>query len=119
MTTSQGTLDKRLKQLIKVVEQQDRHEKAAKKLEESSRRLKWQAVVRAYLWWREADKQQGYLDALYASKNIPNNSLSNRLNFNPLVRLIWDIHGERWAHVSSLAKTIAALHEEFIENPHC
>ncbi|WP_156309728.1 hypothetical protein [Novosphingobium sp. AAP93] len=117
MTKSQGTLDKRLKQLIKVVEQQDRHEKAAKKLEESSRRLKWQAVARAYLWWREADKQQGYLDALYASKNIPNNNLSNRLNFNPLVRLIWDIHGERWAHVSSLAQTIAALHEEYLENP--
>lgn len=118
MAKSQDSLNKQLKNLIKVVEKQDRHERASKKLEESSRALKWQSVARAYVWWRNADQQQGYLDTLYASKGIANNNLSNRINFNPLVRLIWDIHGERWAHVSSLAKTIAALHEEFIENPH-
>jgi hypothetical protein len=118
MAKSEGSLDKQLEKLIKVVEKQDRHERAARKLEESSRALKWQSVARAYVWWRNADQQQGYLDALYAAKGIANNNLSNRINFNPLVRLIWDIHGERWAHVSSLAKTIAALHEEFVENPH-
>lgn len=118
MAKSQGSLDKQLEKLIKVVEKQDRHERAARKLEESSRRLKWKAVAQAYIWWRNAEQQQGYLDALYASKGIANTVRGNGINFNPLVRLIWDIHGERWAHVSSLAKTIAALHEEFIENPH-
>lgn len=118
MTKSHEALDKQLRSLIKVVEKQDRHERAARKLEESSRALKWQAVARAYLWWRSAEKQQGYLDALYASKGIANTVRGNGINFNPLVRLIWDIHGERWAHVSSLAKSIAGLHVEFMDNPH-
>ena len=87
MAKSEGSLDKQLEKLIKVVEKQDRHERASKKLEESSRALKWQSVARAYVWWRNADQQQGYLDALYAAKGIANNNLSNRINFNPLVRL--------------------------------
>jgi len=37
MAKSQGSLDKQLEKLIKVVEKQDRHERAARKLEESSR----------------------------------------------------------------------------------
>ena len=112
------TLDAELRRIIKVVEKQDRHEQAAKKLESSSRALKWRAVAQAYLWWREASQQSAYLDTLYQQSDIPNNQLGNRTNFNPLVRLIWGIHGERWAHVSSLAKTIAALDDEYTANPH-
>ena len=108
MAKSEGSLDKQLEKLIKVVEQQDRHDKAARKLAEISRALKWQAVARAYLWWRNAEQQKGYLEALYTTKGIANTVRGNGINFNPLVRLIWDIHGERWAHVSSLAKTIAS-----------
>ena len=115
---SKSNLDNELKELLKVVEKQDKQQQAAKKAAASSRQLGWIAAARAYLWWRDANQQQGYLDALYASKNIPNNQLSNRTNFNPLVRLIWGIHGDKWQHVSTLAHAIAALDEEFTENTH-
>lgn len=118
MTAQNTKLDKRLEQLLKVVSKQDKQERAAAKLTESSRLLKWQAVVQAYLWWRAAQQVPGYLETVYQQHNIPNNDLTNRVNFNPLVRLVWNIHGDRWQHVSNTAQAITALHDEFTENPH-
>jgi hypothetical protein len=118
MTALNTKLDKRLEQLLKVVSKQGKQERAAAKLAESSRLLKWQAVVQAYLWWRAAQQTPGYLEAIYEQRGIANNELTNRVNFNPLVRLVWNIHGDRWQHVSNTAQAITALHDEVNEHPH-
>ena len=85
-------LDAELKKLVKAAAAQEKVEQAAYKLDEKSRMLAWRATARAYLWWREANQQPAYLEKLYADNNIANNKPSdNRINFNPLVRLIWEI----------------------------
>ena len=111
-------LDAELKKLVKAAAAQEKVEQAAYKLDEKSRMLAWRATARAYLWWREANQQPAYLEKLYADNNIANNKPSdNRINFNPLVRLIWEIPKIRAAYVSSLAQSISALDEEFTDNP--
>jgi hypothetical protein len=74
-----------------------------------------QAIVHAYLWWREADKQVGYLDATYKAAGIKTRKRSgNSPNFYPLVRLVWDIDITKQAGtVSNWARSLLALHEEF------
>jgi hypothetical protein len=78
-----------------------------------------QAIVDAYLWWREADKQTGYLDATYKAAGIKTRQRnSNSPNFYPLVRLIWNIDIAKQAGtVSNWARSMLALHDEFVNKP--
>jgi hypothetical protein len=78
-----------------------------------------QAIVDAYLWWRDADKQTGYLDATYKTAGIKTRKRKgNSPNFYPLVRLIWNIDITRQAGtVSNWAQSLLALHEEFTNKP--
>lgn len=78
-----------------------------------------QAFVDAYLWWREADKQAGYLDATYKAANITTRKRKgNSPNFYPLVRLVWNIDASKQAStISNWARSLQALHEEFIAKP--
>lgn len=78
-----------------------------------------QAIVDAYLWWREADTQAGYLDATYKAAGIKTRKRSsNSPNFYPLVRLVWDIDIKKQAGtVSNWAQSLLALHEEFTNKP--
>jgi hypothetical protein len=77
------------------------------------------AIVEAYLWWREADMQAGYLDATYkAAKITTRKRSSNSPNFYPLVRLVWNIDITKQAGtVSNWARSLLALHEEFTSKP--
>lgn len=74
-----------------------------------------QAFVDAYLWWREADTQAGYLDATYKAAGIKTRKRSsNSPNFYPLVRLVWNIDASTQAStISNWARSLLALHEEF------
>src|SRR6056297_1109115 len=76
-----------------------------------------QAIVDAYLWWREAEAQKGYLEATYKAAGITTRKRgSNQPNFYPLVRLVWSIDIKKQAGtVSNWARSILALHEEFTE----
>ena len=47
-------------------------------------------IVKAYLWWRDASKQIGYLEDIYDERCYPNNKLSPAINFTPLLRLSTD-----------------------------
>lgn len=78
-----------------------------------------QAVVDAYLWWREADKQAGYLDATYKAAGIKTRKRnSNSPNFYPLVRLVWNLDISKQAGtVSNWARSLLALHDEFTNKP--
>lgn len=77
-----------------------------------------QAIVDAYLWWREAEQQTGYLDSAYKAASIKTRKRGNRPNFYPLVRLIWNIDISKQAGtVSNWARSMLALHEEFTNKP--
>jgi hypothetical protein len=78
-----------------------------------------QAIVDAYLWWREADKQTGYLNETYKAAGIKTRRRnSNSPNFYPLVRLVWNIDISKQAGtVSNWARSILALHDEFVAKP--
>lgn len=78
-----------------------------------------QAIVDAYLWWREADAQKGYLEDTYKAAGIATRKRSsNSPNFYPLVRLVWGIDIKKQAGtVSNWARSMLALHEEFRDNP--
>lgn len=86
---------------------------------QSSRDQLHQAIVDAYLWWREADKFNGYVEATYRSVGIETRKhSSNSPNFYPLVRLIWNIDISKQAGtVSNWARSLLALHEEFTNKP--
>lgn len=83
----------------------------------SSRTLLHQAIVDAYLWWREADQQTGYLNATYKTAGIKTRKrASNSPNFYPLVRLIWNIDISKQAGtVSNWARSLQKLHEEYTD----
>jgi hypothetical protein len=73
------------------------------------------------LWWREADQESGYLEGLYKQREIGfRASESNLPNFNPLIRLIWNMEelgtSER-VTVSQWNKALQKVHEHFVENP--
>lgn len=74
-----------------------------------------QAFVDTYLWWREADRQAGYLDAKYAAAGITTRKRkANSPNFYPLVRLVWNIDPTKQAStISNWAKSLLALHDEY------
>lgn len=78
-----------------------------------------QAIVDAYLWWREADTQVGYLNATYSTAGIKTRRRKgNSPNFYPLVRLIWNIDINKQAGtVSNWSRSLLALHEEFTNKP--
>jgi hypothetical protein len=85
----------------------------------SSRDQLHQAVVDAYLWWREAEGQKGYLDGAYKAASIKTRKRGNSPNFYPLVRLIWNIDiTKQAATVSNWARSLTALHDEFTSKPH-
>ena len=76
-----------------------------------------QAIVDAYLWWREAEQEQGYLDSAYNAASIKKRKRGNSPNFYPLVRLIWNIDISKQAGtVSNWARSMLAVHEEYVGN---
>ena len=85
----------------------------------SSRDQLHQAIVDAYLWWRDAEDQKGYLDGAYKAASIKTRKRGNSPNFYPLVRLIWNIDiTKQAATVSNWARSLTALHDEFTSKPH-
>lgn len=86
---------------------------------QTSRDQLHQSIVDAYLWWRDAQTQPNYLDATYKSVGIKSRKRSsNSPNFYPLVRLIWNIDISKQAGtVSNWARSMLALHEEYVANP--
>ncbi|MGY6549451.1 MAG: hypothetical protein ACXIU7_10675 [Roseinatronobacter sp.] len=76
-----------------------------------------QAIVDAYLWWREADREAKYLENKYKDAGIKTRKRGgNSPNFYPLVRLVWNIDITKQAGtVSNWARSLQALHEEFTD----
>jgi hypothetical protein len=84
---------------------------------QTSRDQLHQSVVEAYLWWRDAEQQDGYLKSAYAEASIKTRKRGNRPNFYPLVRLIWNIDITKQAStVSNWARSLHELHDEYVKN---
>lgn len=105
------TLDEKLTDLIAQATVQNQ-------THQTSREQLHQAIVDAYLWWREADKVKDYLAKAYAADGITvrRKSTAAAPNFYPLVRLIWKLDPMKQAGtVSNWAKSLAGLHKTYIE----
>jgi hypothetical protein len=81
----------------------------------------WVLLSRAYLWWREASQESGYLESLYKQREIGFRATDSNLpNFNPLIRLIWNMqepdNAER-VTISSWNKALQSVHERYLQNP--
>ncbi len=84
---------------------------------QSARDLLYQNLAAAYIWWRQADKQEDYLNNLYAANGIAHQNRGNRPNFNPLVKLVFKLPAENNPTTSQWAGAILALHDYFDDNP--
>jgi hypothetical protein len=105
-----ATLDQQLATLKSTAQQQTASY-------QTSRDQLHQSVVEAYLWWREAEQQDGYLKSAYAEASIKTRKRGNRPNFYPLVRLIWNIDITKQAStVSNWARSLQELHDEYVKN---
>jgi hypothetical protein len=80
---------------------------------ESSRDKLYQNMVDTYLWWRQAEQSKGYLKAKYAENGIrTRQKASNKPNFYPVVRLVWNIDITKKAStVSDWSQSLLSLHE--------
>lgn len=105
-----ATLDQQLATLKSTAQQQT-------KSYQTSRDQLHQSIVDAYLWWRDADQQDGYLQSAYDAASIKTRKRGNRPNFYPLVRLIWNIDISKQAStVSNWARSLQELHDEYAKN---
>ena len=78
--TKKATLQKRLDILIADAEEQTQwHNKSQERL--------YRTLGNVYLWWRESNKVEGFLDELYEERGLFHRKKEE--NFTRLVRLIW------------------------------
>ena len=80
----------------------------------------WSLLAKSYLWWREASEESGYLEALYKKREIRfRTGDSNVPNFNPLIRLIWNMQElgavER-VTISQWNKALQSVHEHYAQH---
>ena len=103
-----ATLQKQLDNLIADAEEQTQwHQKSQERL--------YRTLGGAYLWWRESEKIEGFLDELYAQRGLVHRKSEE--NFTRLVRLIWQTS---WSgndpKVQNWAKALRGLHQEVRTN---
>ena len=76
-----------LENLKKLADDQTSHFK-------SSRELLYEGLSRVYLWWREANSEEGLLDRLYEECSIQyKRQTIHEVVFSPLLRYLWDMDG--------------------------
>ena len=70
-----------------------------------------------YVWWRDADRYDGFLEELYAENDITTRR-KNEENFVRVIRLVWRIDwaGNRGASLQSWSKALREIHHEYETN---
>jgi hypothetical protein len=82
--------------------------------------LLWRLLSKTYLWWRKASEVDDYLESQYEQKGIRYRSHGNRPNFNPLIRLVWDIGDIEQADrvtISQWNKALQKMHAQYLQQP--
>ena len=106
--TRKATLQKRLDILIADAEEQTQwHKKSQERL--------YRTLGNVYLWWRESNKVEGFLDELYEQRGLFHRKKEE--NFTRLVRLIWqaDWSGD-YPKLQNWARALRGLDHEFRTN---
>ena len=106
--TNKATLQKRLDILIADAEEQTQwHNKSQERL--------YRTLGNVYLWWRDSNKVEGFLDELYEQRGLFHRKKEE--NFTRLVRLIWqaDWSGD-YPKLQNWARALRGLDHEFRTN---
>ena len=82
----------------------------------SSKKLLYSTLIDSYLWWRQANLQNGYLDNLYKTAGITAKKTGNQVNFSPLIKLIWEINAKNDATVAQWNNAMRIIHKEYNAN---
>jgi hypothetical protein len=108
MMSSKAELKKALEILIGDADEQTQmHLRSQQKL--------YQTLGGAYLWWREAKKLDGFLDALYDDRQLVHRGKEE--NFTRLVRLVWQLDWSgMYPKLQNWAKALRGLDHEFKTN---
>jgi hypothetical protein len=85
-------------------------------LYESSIQRLYKTLGEVYLWWREAKKYDGFLEELYAKRNLVQRGQEEK--FTRLVSLVWqmDWSGHEAPKLQNWAKALRGLHHEYETN---
>ena len=87
------------------------------RLYDSSINKLYHCLSSLYLWWREANEVEGFLDELYEELNIETKR-KNEENFVRVIRLAWriDWDGSRGASLQNWSKALREIHHEYETN---
>ena len=83
---------------------------------ESSTQRLYKTLGDVYLWWRDARKYDGYLEDLYAKRNLVQRGQEEK--FTRLVSLVWQIdwRGHEAPKLQNWAKALRGLNHEYDTN---
>ena len=109
------TLDSELENLQKQAIETQKKAIEADVLYKSSKRILNENLVQTYMFWRKANMQIGYLEECYNNNNIWFNSKNNKPNFNPLIKLVFNMPVSKRNTANHWANGITAIDEEFIK----
>ncbi len=84
---------------------------------DSSIALLYHCLSSLYVWWREAQQYEGFLEELYEEYGITTRR-KNEENFVRVIRLVWriDWDGNRGASLQSWSKALREVHQEYETN---
>lgn len=107
--SSKSELQTKLDKLISDADAQTR-------LHESSRDLLYRTLAGVYLWWREANKVDGYLDELYKGRSLV--ARGDEEKFTRLIRLVWQMEWDnrKYPTLQLWSNAVRAIHSEFESN---
>ena len=78
-------------------------------LYKSSKRKLNENLVQTYMFWQKASMQIGYLEECYKNNNIWFNSKNNKPNFNPLIKLVFNMPVSKRNTANHWANAITAI----------
>ena len=84
------------------------------RLYDSSINKLYHCLSSLYMWWREAQQYEGFLDELYEEFNITTRR-KNEENFVRVIRLTWriDWDGSRGASLQKWSKALKEINHEY------
>lgn len=93
--------------------------KAQNKQYVSSKIALYRALVETYFWWRKASQKTDYLEKQFESAKIKYRSQLNRPNFNPVIRLVFNMQQHlNNVTISNWGSALNAIDDEFLRNSH-
>ena len=85
----------------------------------SSKIALYRALVETYFWWRKASQKADYLEKRFEAAKIKYRSQLNRPNFNPVIRLVFNMQQHlNNVTISNWGSALNAIDDEFLRNSH-